>query len=255
MARILILDIETAPNIAYVWRFFKENVGAKQVLENTFIMSFACKWLDDDKIWCFTADEYGEINLLKALIDVLDAADIVVAHNGNKFDLPTIQGRALVHGLKPPSPYKVVDTLNVARYEFNFPSNSLGYLSDILGVEKKGQHKEFPNFELWAECLKGNKKAWEELKTYNIQDVVVLEEVYLKMLPWMKRHPNVAVNEEAERPLCPKCGSQHIQLRGYTYTNFYKYRKFQCNDCGGWSRTRFNEYPKDKKHVLLANAG
>jgi DNA polymerase III epsilon subunit-like protein len=255
LTRILILDIETSPNIAYVWRFFKENVGAKQVLENTFIMSFAFKWLGEKETWYFSANEYGEINLLKELIDVLDVADIVVAHNGSKFDLPTIQGRALVHGLNPPSPYKVVDTLNVARYEFNFPSNSLEYLAKILGVEEKDNHKNFPGFLLWSECLKNNPKAWDELRTYNIQDVETLEQVYLKMRPWMRRHPNIAVNEEYDRPACPKCGSHHIQLRGFVYTNTYKYRKFQCNDCGGWARTRFNEFPKEKKHALLMNAG
>lgn len=253
MTRILILDIETSPNIAYVWRFFKENVGAKQVLEHTFIMSFAFKWLGDDKTYCFTADEYGEINLLKALIEVLDVADIVIAHNGSQFDLPTISGRAMVHGLKPPSPYKVIDTRTVAKYEFNFPSNSLEYLAVVLGVKKKDAHKEFPGFELWAECLKGNKEAWVELKKYNIEDVLVLEEVYLKMRPYMKRHPNVAIHMEEDRPLCPKCGSSHIQYRGFTYTNSYKYRKYRCNDCGGWSRSRYNELDADHRINLLVN--
>ena len=255
MTRVLILDIETAPNMAYVWRFFKENVGAKQVLDHSFIMSFAAKWLNEEKTFYFSSNDYGEKNIVWALIELLDAADVVIAHNGNGFDLPTIQGRALVHGLKPPSPYRVLDTRLVAKSEFNFPSNSLEYLADVLGVEKKDQHKNFPGFLLWAECLKGNQEAWEELKTYNIQDVITLEQVYLKMRPWMKKHPNVAVGLEAARPLCPKCGSEHIQLRGYTTTNLYKYRKFQCQDCGGWSRTRFNLYPKEKKHVLLANAG
>lgn len=255
MTKILILDLETAPNVAYVWRFFKENVGAKQVLENTFIMSFAFKWLGDEKVYYFGADEYGEINLVKALIEVLDVADIVIAHNATGFDLPTIQGRALVHGLNPPSPYKVVDTLTAAKYEFNFPSNSLEYLSNILGVEKKDDHKNFPGFLLWSECLKNNPDAWAELKTYNIQDVEVLEQVYLRMRPYIRRHPNVAVTEEDDRPRCPKCGGVHIQLRGFTTTNTGKYRKFQCNDCGSWSRSRFTEYPKDKKHVLLVNAG
>lgn len=255
MTKILILDIETAPNIAYVWRFFKENIGAKQVLENTFIMSFAAKWLDDDNMIYFDAKTYSEKDIIWVLTQLLDEADIVVAHNGDSFDLPSIKGRAMVHGLKPPSPYRTIDTRKIAKYEFNFPSNSLEYLAKALGVEEKDSHKNFPGFELWAACLAGNDEAWKELKTYNIQDVITLEQVYLIMRPWMKQHPNVAVTEESNRPLCPKCGSEHIQYRGYTTTNLYKYRKFQCQDCGGWARTRFNLYPKEKKHVLLANAG
>ena len=148
MAKILILDIETAPNLAYVWRFFKENVGAKQVVEHSEIISYAYKWLGDPTVHYYDVQYATEAAILEPLMEALDAADIVVAHNWNKFDLPTIQGRALVAGLNPPSPYKTVDTLLVARYEFNFPANSLEYLSTILGVKKKDDHKQFPGFEL-----------------------------------------------------------------------------------------------------------
>lgn len=252
--KILILDIETTPNLAYVWRFFKENVGAKQVVEHTEIMSFAYKWLDDDRIYYYDTQYTSEKNILPFLMEVLDAADIVVAHNGNKFDLPTIQGRALVAGLKPPSPYKTVDTLLVARYEFNFPSNSLEYLSGILGVGQKDNHKNFPGFELWAECLKGNPKAWEEMRVYNIQDVIALEQIYLKMRPYMRRHPNVGVYEEEEEPICPKCGSKHLQWRGFAHTNVGKYHRFVCNDCGGWGRTRMTIQDKQIRKNLTVNA-
>lgn len=251
--RILILDIETFPNVAHVWRFFKENVGAKQVLEHSTIASFAYKWLGEDGVVYFDAQHQSEKKLLKELLGVLDAADIVVAHNGNKFDLPTIQGRAMVVGLKPPSPYKTIDTLLVARYEFNFPANSLEYLAILLECAPKLAHKKFPGFELWNECMKGNAEAWEEMKTYNIQDVKTLEEVYLKMKPWMKRHPNVAVYEETDELVCPKCGSRHINRRGFAYTNTGKYQRFVCNGCGGWARTRYTELNKNVN--LLGNAG
>ncbi len=255
MPKILILDVETFPNTAYVWRFFKENIGAKQVLEYSTLASFAYKWLDEDVVWYEDTQHQSEKQLVKKLLNVLDAADIVVAHNGAKFDLPTIQGRALVLGLRPPSPYKIVDTLLVARYEFNFPANSLEHLAILLGVEKKGGHAKFPGFELWQECMRNNPEAWEEMRVYNKQDVSTLEHVYLKMRPFMKRHPNVAVFEEVDKVLCPKCGSAHIQWRGYVTTNVYKYKKFQCQTCGGWSRTRFNVLEKGIRHALLVNAG
>lgn len=253
MAKILIIDIETAPNIAFVWRFFKENVGAKQVLEHTTIMSYAYKWLGDDTVHYYDTQFAPEASILEPLMEVLDAADIVVAHNGNKFDLPTIQGRALVAGFKPPAPYKTVDTLLVSRYEFNFPSNSLEYLSTILGVSQKDSHKNFPGFELWSECLKGNPAAWEEMRLYNIQDVVTLEQIYLKMRPWMRRHPNVGVFSDKESPVCPKCGGSHIQWRGFAHTNVGRFHRFQCNDCGGWGRTRHSVYPKELKNNLTMN--
>ena len=254
MTRILIVDLETAPKQAYVWRFFKENVGVKQVLSHGYMMSFAYKWLGDKDVQFHYSLDEDDSALCVELADVLNRADIVVAHNAEKFDLPTARGRMLVHGLRPPSPFKVVDTLRVAKREFLFPSNSLAYLAEVLDCGAKDDHKEFPGFDLWAECIKGNPRAWEEMKKYNIQDVETLEEIYLKMRPYMRTHPNVGVFEEEDRPVCPKCGSHHIQLRGYTVTNVGKYRKFQCQECGGWARSRFTEYPKDKRKQLVVNA-
>lgn len=254
MAKILILDIETAPNIAYVWRFFKTNVGAKQVLEHTEIMSFAYKWLGEDQVYYYDVQHTNEATILPYLMEALDAADVVVAHNGNKFDLPTIQGRALVAGLRPPAPYKTVDTLLVARYEFNFPANSLEYLSTILGVDQKDSHKNFPGFELWDQCLKGNPAAWDEMRTYNIQDVITLEQIYLKMRPWMRRHPNVGVFEQnITGPACPKCNSHDLQYRGYAHTNVGRFHRFQCNDCGGWGRERMSIIPTDQRKNIVVN--
>lgn len=222
-------------------------------MEYSTLASFAYKWLGDEVTFYEDTQNQTEGELVKHLLAILDMADIVVAHNGAKFDLPTIQGRALVLGLKPPSPYKIVDTLLTARYEFNFPANSLEHLAILLEVEKKGGHAKFPGFELWAECLKNNPEAWEEMREYNIQDVITLEQIYLKMLPFMKKHPNVAVFEESSDTLCPKCGSSHIQWRGYVVTNVYKYKKFQCQSCFGWGRTRFNSYPKEIKHALTVS--
>lgn len=251
MTKILTLDIETAPKVAYVWRFFKENIGAKQVREHGHIMSFAAKWLDSEEIMYEENRKADDKKIVKSLIQLLDEADMVIAHNAKRFDLPVIRGRALVHGLFPPSQYKMIDTLVTAKKEFKFESNSLAYLAIALGCEEKEAHKNFPGFELWLECLRGNPKAWEEMKTYNIQDVVTLEEVYLKMRPWMTTHPNIGVHQENSVSVCPHCGSGHIHFRGYYTTNVSKFRKFQCQDCGGWGRARTTEYPKDKRKALI----
>lgn len=254
MAKILIIDIETAPKLAYVWRFFKTNVGAKMVKEHGHTLSFAAKWLGSDEVLYRENRTSDDKEIVQEMVNLLDAADIVIAHNAKRFDLPSINGRALVHGIAPPSPYKVVDTLIAARNYFKFESNSLEYLAIALGCEEKESHKNFPGFELWLECLRQNEDAWAEMKTYNIQDVTTLEEIYLKMRPWITNHPNVAILQESDELICGKCGSHHIHFRGYTTTNAGKYRKFQCQDCGGWGRSRYTEYPKDKRKSLITNA-
>lgn len=252
-ARILILDVETAPKISYVWRFFKENVSPKQVLKHGHMMSFAAKWLGDDKIIYEENRKEDDKALIEKIIYWLDQADIVVAHNGARFDLPQIRGRALVNGLTPPSPVKIVDTCLVARKQFGFPSNSLEYLCNVLNCEtKKDGHKQYPGFELWLACLRGDEAAWAEMKEYNIIDVLALEEVYLKMRPYITNHPNLAVFNDPEAPTCPKCNSQEIQWRGYAYTNVGQFHRYQCKDCGGWSRSRYTNLKKNDN--ILGNA-
>lgn len=240
-AKVLIIDIETAPNIAYVWGAWKQNVGGNQWVQKSHIMSFAAKWLGQAGVMYYENRGSDDKELVEQAYNLLDEADIVVAHNGQKFDLPVIIGRGVVHGLQPPSPYFVVDTLLIARKEFRFVSNTLANLSKELGLTEKDSHKQFPGFELWLECLRGNDAAWKEMAEYNIQDVLTLEEMYYRMLPYMKNHPNVARLTNGE-VACPKCGSKNIQYRGYYYTRAgLCYRRFVCLDCGGWGRVRFSE--------------
>ena len=252
-AKILILDIETAPNIAYVWGAWQQNVGQKQWLKKTHIMSFAAKWLGSDEVFYKENRKANDADIVRSLYDLLDAADIVVAHNGVKFDLPTIIGRGVVHSYSPPSPYFIVDTCVVARKELRLVSNSLANLCEELGLPKKDDHKKFPGFELWLGCLRNDDDAWEEMREYNIADVVSLEALYLRLRPYMRYHPNVIRTENNEEVACPKCGSKNIQWRGYYYTKSgICYKKFVCMDCGGWSRTRYAE--KDRGQTVSRNA-
>lgn len=249
--KILIVDVETSPNIAYVWGAWKQNISIKQMIESTYLLSFSAKWLGEEKIIYVENRHNDEKELVSCLLDLLDEADIVVAHNAIKFDIPIIQGRAAVLGFSPPSPFKVIDTLKSAKKHFKFPHNSLEYLCDVFGCSKKLSHKKFPGFELWLECLKGNDEAWEEMMEYNIQDVVCLEELYLKMRPWMHPHPNVANFKEDGNMCCPKCGSDHVVRRGYYHTQTMKYQRFRCKDCGGWGRERFSARDRGARKDML----
>lgn len=251
MARICFLDIETIPNLVYTWGLWNQNIGLNQIVRPSEMISYAFSFLNGEKAICKSGKEKS---LILGLMRVLDDADIVVAHNADRFDIPRIRSVALKMGIKPPSPFKVVDTLKVAKRLFKFESNRLEHLADMLDVKKKGQHGKFPGFELWLQCMKGNKEAWEELEKYNINDVETLEQVYLRMLPWIDNHPNVAVMEEDHDHVCPKCGSKHLQRRGFSYTQVGKYQRYKCGDCGGWSRSRYTEYPKEKRGALLVNA-
>lgn len=237
-SKILLLDIELAPNLAYVWQRWKVNIGMNQFEDRAFIMSFAAKWLDGSKIIYEENRKSNDKSIVQSIYKLLDEADIVVAHNGKDFDLKHILTRGLIHQLPPPSPYHVVDTLKEARKHFKFLSNSLADLCKDLGLPEKGKHGKFPGFELWWQCLRNNDEAWAELREYNMQDIVTLEALYLRLRPYMTGHPNVDLSDGSEL-LCPRCSSNAIQKRGtYSSAAGVVYQKFVCKACGSWGHEK-----------------
>ena len=234
MTKVLIFDIETSPNLAYVWGKWKQNIYSGQFLEKSYIMSFAAKWLDSDEVIYKDNRHDDDKEIVKSLFDLFNEADVVVAHNGDRFDIPIVTGRGVVHGFKPPSPFHSVDTLKVSRRKFRFLSNSLADLCEELNLPLKGGHKKFPGFKLWLECLQQNDEAWEEMREYNVQDILSLEALYLRLRPYINNHPNVGQHEHS----CPSCGSIDLQRRGaYKPKTGLVYQRFSCNGCGAWSKS------------------
>lgn len=246
--KILFLDIETFPNISYIWGKYEQN--SIRFIKETCVATFAAKWLDS-KVFAkalpdyagYKPDSYDDKALVKAIWKLLDEADIVVAHNGKQFDIKVCQARFIYHKLPPPSPFKVVDTKDAVKKVARFNSNKLDDLGQLLGIGKKIK----TDFDLWEGCIKGNAKAWRQMVTYNKQDVLLLEKLYLTVLPWMSNHPNFNSGME-----CPKCGSNHLQSRGTSRTSTRTYQRFQCQKCGGWSRSVKSDKSASAKVVNAA---
>lgn len=247
----ILIDIETAPTSAFVWGMWKQNINHDMIIERGYIMCGTVKILGEDEIYYYDNRFENDYEVTANLIKWLDKADVVIAHNARKFDVPLIRARALVHNIKPPSPYKILDTLAVARKEFRFSRNTLKNLAEELKCSPKDTHKKFPGFLLWKECMKDNEDAWDEMKLYNIEDVLVLEEVYLKLRPWDSRHPNIAVDDDEELMRCPKCNSSNVSKRGFFTTNVGKYQRYKCNSCHGWSSDRRGVSTVEKRKSLL----
>lgn len=232
MSRVLVYDIETSPNLAYVWGKYQQDVIAfKQEWE---LLSFSWKWLGESKVYAVGRNGYDEETLVLRLHELFTQADVVIAHNGDKFDQKKCNAKFLEYSLDPPSPYKSVDTLKVAKRYFKLNSNKLDDIGSILGVGRKVQTG---GFSLWLGCMENDPKAWVKMLRYNKQDVVLLEKIYLKLRPWMDNHP--ALNVIDDRPQsCPKCGHSKLEARGWAVTKVAKRRRFQCQSCGGWSQSR-----------------
>lgn len=235
--RILLFDIETAPNLSYVWGHYEQNVLAH--VQERYVLSFAAKWLDDPKIIVKALPDYkgykpqssDDSALMKDLWDLFDKADVVVGHNLDRFDIRRSNARFIKHELGPPQIYKTVDTRKQAKKHFDFNSNKLDDLGQFLGVGRKVKHT---GFDLWLGCLAGDEKSWNLMRKYNKQDVALLQEVYLKLRPWMTGQANMNVLMNREQG-CSKCGSTNLQHRGWRYTPTGKQRQYFCVECKGWS--------------------
>lgn len=257
--KIVTLDIETAPLQSYHWGLWDQNIGLEQVQTEWTILSYSAKWLGQTKVIYSDTGGGGvknvrnDASLLKQIWEILNEADIVVVQNGKEFDIKKINARLLMAGFQPYSPIKIVDTMVVSKKHFGFTSNKLAWLSSNLCKTPKSEHKKFPGFELWKECLKDNPEAWAEMKKYNCIDTLATEELYLKLRPWIEGHPNVQNYSDNEKEACPKCGSESVQKRGFALTQTGKYHRYVCKSCGGWSRSRFSLNTVEKSKKLLTN--
>jgi DNA polymerase elongation subunit (family B)/rRNA maturation protein Nop10 len=241
--KILLLDIETAPHVGYVWGLWQQNIGLNQLLESGYVLCWSAKWFGSEELFFDSVHRSKPKAMLKRIHALLDEADAVIHYNGTKFDIPTLNKEFLLNRMTPPASYRQIDLYQTAKTRFRFASNKLDYIAAQLGVGKKHKHE---GFELWVKCMNGDEKAWETMEAYNKQDVGLLEGVYEIFKPWIRNHPNVALYNAFDEPSCPVCGGDNVVKRGYSYTAVGKYQRYRCSDCGHWSRDRVNvgETPK-----------
>ena len=250
--KVLLFDIETAPILGYVWALFDQTVGLEQIHTDWHVLSWSAKWLGAPETEVMYLDQRNAENIeddskiLKVIWDLLDEADIVIGQNSKKFDVKKLNARFIAHGFPPPSSFRQIDTLQIAKNSFGFTSNKLQYMTEKLCTKyKKLDHAEFSGFKLWKECLAGNLKAWNEMEKYNKYDVLSLEELYLLLAPW-DRSINFNVYAEDYIHRCT-CGSSEIVEAGHHYTNRGKYAKYRCETCGKEHRDTKNLLTKEKR--------
>jgi len=226
--RVILLDIETTPNLAYVWGKYDQNVIAFQ--KEWELLSFAYKGLGDRVTLCRSRQDYEtEYGLVEAAWLLLNNVDVVIGHNIDQFDNRKLKAKFVEHSLPPPKPYKTIDTKKIAKSQFAFNSNSL---NDLAATLKLGKKHPTGGFDLWLDCMAGDPKAWKKMIAYNKHDVVLLEQVYLRLKAWYPNHPNLALL--ANKPGCPVCSSSRVQRRGYQVLKTRRAGRLHCQECGHW---------------------
>lgn len=213
--------------VTYTWGLYEQNVIKK--LKQSTILSFSYKWLHG-KTQVEACDTQTEFQLLQKLHILLDKANIVIAHNGDAFDIKKINSRFMIHKIPPPSPYVTIDTKKAFKSVAGFDSNSLNNLGIDLGEGEKVEHRGFP---MWEGCMAGNKKDWADMKRYNKQDVELLERIYLRVRPWIKTHPSVVLQDKTSLR-CQRCASDNLKKSGFRYTKTTKIQRYFCNNCFGY---------------------
>jgi uncharacterized protein YprB with RNaseH-like and TPR domain len=215
--KTLVLDIETSPLLVYVWQLKDQYVDVSQLKEDSKIIAWGAKWLGDKTTHYRDLRNASERSILLTLRGLLEQADIVITQNGMTFDWRKINARFMLLGLKPVKNVRHFDTYVLAKRVASFTSNKLSYLTENFNIKyKKLSHGHFPGLSLWLECLKGNMKAWNEMRTYNTHDVLSTEELYMNLKAFApKAFPN------PDNSKCEGCGKENKI-------------KVKCQQCGKW---------------------
>lgn len=258
IARRLLIDIESAPTIAYVWRRWKQNVHPSQVVRRGFVMCWCAKWYGEDTMITCSQADFGkegtedDAEVVAAAYELFEKADIVIAHNGDRFDIPYLKRQWLKHGLPPASPYLSADTLKMARSSAMFEANSLEELAHFFGI---GGKMETGGQDLWNRCLSGDRDAFAQMVAYCCQDVELLEGVYTRLLPYAKNHPNVSLYGMSIKPRCTRCGHDElVPLEKSYYTHTREYSSFRCGSCKSIVRARVHAKSGEEMQNVMAQA-
>lgn len=237
--KVLFWDIETSPSVYATFGIWQQNLGKGGLLRAGGLLSHAWSWGNSEQVYSsvLTVKEALENDYSRIVYEMwslLDHADVVVAHNGKKFDIRKANAEFIKLGLPPPSPYKVYDTLRVAKRYFFFDRNDLDSLCDVLNVPyRKIKNEGMP---LWVRCIQGDQQALDDMETYNKGDIPTLRAVFKKLLPWDNQGINFALMGE-EMNGCPYCGEDSLeQTTKFVYTSARKYPLYRCTSCGANSR-------------------
>lgn len=230
--KILTWDIESKPHLVYTWGLWDQNIGITQIKEHGGMICFAAKWLGSDEVMFYSEFEHGKHEMIKAAHDLLSEADIVVGYNSDNYDNKRINNEFLEQHLGPVKPFMSIDLIKTNRKRFDLASRKLDYIARYTGI---GQKIENAGFQLWIDCMANDPEAWAKMKEYNIGDVIVTEDLYKELQPWLFNVPHFGM-WTTNGDCCPYCGSVSLTDAGESHTKVQTYPLYRCDDCTGWSR-------------------
>lgn len=239
-AKMLVWDIETS-SIDILHRQYDLTVNTKrfspdEIVRDWTMLGASWKLIGEDKVTCISVSSKNPLDdymVVKTTYEAIAKADILIGHNSDAFDLKKFNARAIFYGMNPLPQKQQIDTLKEARKYFKFTSNKLSYLANYLGIDSKDESPK------WDKILNGDKDELSIMREYNKKDVIVTEQLYLKLVSWMRTHPNVSIYspiKDIEGNIilsCPKCNSTNYKKNGFRYGKKKATQRYECNNCRG----------------------
>ncbi len=240
-------DIETSPCVGLFWGAgYDVQINHDSIVEERAVMTIAWKWEGFPKVYHLSWDRYHcDKEMLIQFINEANEADELVAHYGDRFDMPWIRTRCLFHKIAALPLYKTVDTKSWASKHFYFNSNKLDYIAKFFGLGGKIK----TDYNLWKNIvLKNCAKSMDKMIRYNKNDVVILEKVWKRMQLAVPHQTHVGVMNGGPRWSCPHDGSENVWMRKVRITAAgTKQFQMQCKDCGGYYKIGLSDYEKYKE--------
>ena len=248
----LYVDIETSPDVVLSWRIgYDVKLDHDNIIKERQIICICWKWEGEDEVysldWGTAQDDY---QMVKKFTEIANEADEICGHYIDRFDLPWIRTRCLIHGFDPLPPYKTIDTKQWASKYYYFNSNKLDYLGQVLGFGKKIK----TDYDLWKGILLENdQKKLRQMVTYCKRDIELLEKVWSKLRYCVKPKTHTGVVAGNEQWSCPHCGSVHVKKSKtrVAWSGVINHQ-MKCEACHGYyqiSDRNFRAHQEAKKKV------
>jgi len=227
----LFFDIETSYYLVPTFNFWKVNINPDHILREKKIICICYKWQYEDTVHTLVWDKrQDDTKLIKDFINIIKDADEIIAHNGDRFDMKELRTRAILTDNLMFPVYRTLDTLKKSKQYFKFASNRLDYIGKVLNVGRKLEHE---GMQMWIDiCEHKSKEALDKMLSYCQQDVILLEDVYHTLSPYIYHNTNFAVLTGNPKWYCPECASKNVQLSHTDATAMGIIRRhMKCNDC------------------------
>lgn len=235
--KLLFFDIETSLMEVYTHYIgSKVSVFHNQIKRDKRVICISFMAEGWKKPRTLAWNDGDDTEMLKLFQEIASEYPVLIAQNGDQFDIKVLNGMMWMRGLKPFKNILSLDTLKMSRYNMKLPSHKLDYKLKVLGDDGKNPME----MRDWIEVQSGSKKALKKMIKYCEKDVTGLRDVFWSLLPYVNKLPfSLSVLLSGDREGCPACGQNNVIKYGTRPSNVGPKQRWICKECGNdWTDTR-----------------